>query len=116
MPTTEIARIPLKAGSEIGDPKNHASGTLNGLLNTISQQDGFQQQYFGMEMENPNTLQLLIGMLLALFNRLTETADTCIDWESKQKHEEFMASDQYKPFSEGFGTIMDGAPNCELSR
>lgn len=90
MPTTELATIPLVAGSQIGDPDNSAAAVLKDCSTTISQQDGYHQMQFGMGLENPNTLQL------------------AIDWTDKGKHEAFMKSDAYGPFFKTFGTIIGG--------
>ena len=43
--TTEIATIPLVAGSDIGDPNDQAAQVLKESLDTISQQDGAQVLY-----------------------------------------------------------------------
>lgn len=91
MPTTELATIPLKAGSNIGEPSDPAAATFKDVAGSIASQDGFENMQFGMGFENANTLQL------------------AIDWSNKQKHEEFMKSDSYGPFVERFKTIIDGA-------
>jgi len=93
MPTTEVAILPLVAGSKIGDPNDTSSKVVQGCLNTLNQQDGFQQVHFGTWVESENNLQLLIN------------------WDSKAKHEEFMQSAAYQPFLNSLGSIMDGAPN-----
>lgn len=62
MPTTEVASLVLVPGSDVGDPNNPAAAVVRDCGQTISQQDGFQQQNFGLEVENPNVLQLFIGI------------------------------------------------------
>lgn len=61
MPTTEILVCPLVAGSEIGDPGNPAAQILKEVGQTLSTTDGVQQINFGMQVENPNTFQLLVS-------------------------------------------------------
>ena len=63
MPTTEIATVPLVAGSEVGDPNKPEAKVIKDACDTIAQQDGFQGLQFGMEVENPSVLQMFIGML-----------------------------------------------------
>lgn len=47
MTTTEIARIPLVPGSQIGDPNNPAAIVLKDSGDTLNQQDGVQNLQFG---------------------------------------------------------------------
>jgi len=61
MPTTEIAIIPLKPGSNIGDPSDLSAQVLSDATATIKQQDGIQQVHFGTQHESPDVLQLMIS-------------------------------------------------------
>lgn len=61
MATTEIATVPLVAGSEVGDPNNPAAKVIKDACDTLAQQDGMQSLQFGMEVENPSVLQMFIG-------------------------------------------------------
>lgn len=82
---------------------------MQGVLDTVLSQPGCQRAYYGMEIENPNTLCCLI------------------DWDDISKHVEFMKSEwvflqddrqeetetnrkssAYGPFKKQFGTIMAG--------
>ena len=60
-PTTEIATISLVSGSNIGDPDNDAAVVFKECGDIITQQEGYQKMDFGMGVENPTTLQLVIG-------------------------------------------------------
>ena len=113
MPTTEIATLVLVPGSELGDPNNPASAVVKDCGNTIMQQDGFQQQRFGMEVENPNTLQLFIGIrsLNVIHGKLEFLLIKYPDWDSKKHHEDFMAAEHYKPFAKKFQSIMSEDPH-----
>jgi quinol monooxygenase YgiN len=93
MPTTEIAVMPLTAGTSIGEPTNPGAAVLKDLTTTLRQQDGFQEIHFGTQVESPDTLQLLIN------------------WDSRQHHETFMASSAYQPFIKTCATIMSGPAN-----
>ncbi|KAK3720629.1 hypothetical protein LTR37_003678 [Vermiconidia calcicola] len=90
--TTEVATLPLKPGSEIGNPDNQAAAVLKDCCDTIAQQDGFQQMQIGTQVENPGLMQMMI------------------DWDSKAHHETFMNSDIYSAFLKRFATIMDADP------
>jgi hypothetical protein len=61
MPTTEIAVIPLIAGTSIGDPESHAAAVMRDIVTTLHQQDGLQQVHFGAQVESPNVLQMMIS-------------------------------------------------------
>lgn len=63
MPVTEYATIPLASGSaiELDDPLSPAGKSWQATLDTVSSQPGYQRAYYGTQVENPNTLQLLIG-------------------------------------------------------
>ena len=90
MPTTEIATISLTPGTSIGDPSNPGAAVLADVATTLRQQDGFQEMHFGTSVETPSSLQML-------FN-----------WDSRQHHEAFIASDAYGPHLQRCATIMDG--------
>jgi hypothetical protein len=59
--TTEIAVIPLIAGSDIGNPDHESARVFKSLSDTITRQDGFQQLNFGTQIEDPSVLQLMIS-------------------------------------------------------
>ena len=61
MPTTEIAVIPLIAGTSIGDPNSHAAAVMRDTAATLHQQDGLQQVHFGTQIESPDVLQMIIS-------------------------------------------------------
>ena len=90
MPTTEIALIPLLPGTSIGDPSNPGAAVVASVASTLRQQDGFQEMHFGTQVESPEVLQML-------FN-----------WDSRQHHEAFIASDAYAPHLQRCATIMAG--------
>ncbi len=62
MPVTELATIPLVAGSQLGDPDNSSAAVFKDCATTISQQDGYHQMQFGVGLESPGTLQMAIGL------------------------------------------------------
>lgn len=61
MPTTEIAVFPLKAGANPGDPDSHAGKVTKSTFDTLRAVDGMQQIQFGMQVENPTMMQLMIS-------------------------------------------------------
>ncbi|SMY28711.1 unnamed protein product [Zymoseptoria tritici ST99CH_1A5] len=93
MPTTEIFIAALKPGSNIGDPSNEAAQTLKSVGDTLIQTDGVQDIHFGMQVESPNTLQLLVT------------------WDKLDSHKTFMSTPTYKPFVDRILALIDGAPS-----
>lgn len=61
MPTTEIATLTLKPGSDIGDPSNNASGVVNECCGVIAKQPGLQTLKFGPMIEDSSKMQMFIG-------------------------------------------------------
>ncbi|KAK5686045.1 hypothetical protein LTS10_002159 [Elasticomyces elasticus] len=90
MPTTEIAVLPLKAGSEIGDPNNQASSITNSFFDSLRTVDGVQQINFGTKVEDPTHLQMMIT------------------WDDIKKHRDFMSADSYGPITGTLGPLLDG--------
>lgn len=66
MPTTEIAVFPLKAGANPGDPDSNAGKVTKSTFDTLRTVDGMQQIQFGMQVENPTMLQLMISKYQAI--------------------------------------------------
>lgn len=66
MPTTEIAVFPLKAGANPGDPDSHAGKVTKSTFDTLRTVDGMQQIQFGLQVENPTMLQLMISTYQAM--------------------------------------------------
>lgn len=61
MPVTEIATIPLSAGSNVRKRGSEANRIWQDMLAIISGQDGCQNIYSGLQYESPNMAQLFIG-------------------------------------------------------
>lgn len=61
MPTTEIATIPVVAGTSIGNPDDHGAAVMKDTTTTLHQQLGLQQIHFGSQVENPDIVQMLIS-------------------------------------------------------
>lgn len=71
---TELARLPLKAGTDVTDP-NSTSGTIwQDTLNEVLSQDGAQRAYWGTQVESPNILMLFV------------------DWDALDAHKKFIKS------------------------
>ncbi|KAF2716198.1 hypothetical protein K431DRAFT_289615 [Polychaeton citri CBS 116435] len=92
MPTTEMAILPLIAGTNPGDPSDQSSAVLRDCFGTLAQQDGLQEIHFGTWIESADSLQLFIN------------------WDDIDKHKAFMDRDIYEAFNKRFGTIMSGKP------
>lgn len=60
MPTTEILVVPLKPGSDIGDPGNEAAAVLKEVGDQLKNTPGVQQINFGMQVES--MLMMLRGI------------------------------------------------------
>jgi len=89
---TEIAFIPLKAGVDVNDENNPGYQAWQDTLSTVSQQAGYQRAYYGPELEDPSTLQLLI------------------DWDSLESHLKFIDSPAYGPFVSTLGSLLSSPP------
>jgi hypothetical protein len=74
-PVTEIAQLPLKTGATPADANSPAGSIWQDTLSTILNQPGAQRAYWGLEVEKPSTLRLLV------------------DWESIDHHKKFMESE-----------------------
>ena len=61
-PVTEIATIPLQTGAKIEDLNSPAGKVWTSTINTVAEQDGYQGLYYGRELENPSTVQLLVDV------------------------------------------------------
>lgn len=61
LPATEIAVLPLKAGSTIEEPSSPAGQAFHYMLDTVSQQKGFQRACWGRRIESESEVQLLVG-------------------------------------------------------
>ena len=68
---TEIAVLPLKKGSSPKDLDSPPGQALKDSLEALGQVEGFQRCYWGIEVENPNVLDLFI------------------DWDSIESHKKF---------------------------
>ncbi|ERF75337.1 hypothetical protein EPUS_00130 [Endocarpon pusillum Z07020] len=88
-PTTEIAVLTLKPDTPIEDISTPAGQIFNQMLNSIKSQSGFQRQYWGRQLENPNHL---------VFS---------IDWDSITSHTSWMSSPSYQQFSSDISPLLD---------
>jgi hypothetical protein len=61
MPTTENLVVALTPGSDIGDPSNPAAAVLKEVGDQLSKTDGVQDINFGMQIESPDTFQLMVS-------------------------------------------------------
>lgn len=102
---TEVAKFELKAGMRPEDANSAAGQVLKDTLNTLTEQKGFQQAYWGIETENSSVFRLFV------------------DWDSVDDHINFTKAEYanlppvvpclwpchsyYKPFLERFGQIAD---------
>jgi hypothetical protein len=68
---TEIALIPLKSGTNINE--GEGAQMLAYGLKTISEQPGFQDCFYGLQHENPDMLDLLIGSSLLAQTIVSDT-------------------------------------------
>lgn len=75
---TEVAIFQLKSGKHPDDANSAAGQVLKDTLNTLTEQKGFQQAYWGTESENPSTFRLFV------------------DWDSVDDHNNFIKS-EYVP-------------------
>lgn len=61
MTCTEIAIIPVSAGSQLMDTQSSTGRLLQDCLATIGDQEGCRKIYYGVQRESPDILQLMIG-------------------------------------------------------
>jgi hypothetical protein len=62
-PVTEICYLTLKPGADVHAPGSAAAQAWNDIVTTLSQQDGYQSSHWGTQIENPNVLIMMIGIL-----------------------------------------------------
>jgi heme-degrading monooxygenase HmoA len=79
---TEIAILPLREGKRPDDANSVTGQALKDVLNTLTEQDGFQRAYWGIEVENPNVLRLFV------------------DWDSVDAHINFTKNEYEPPHSD----------------
>ncbi|KAF2088561.1 hypothetical protein K490DRAFT_39840 [Saccharata proteae CBS 121410] len=91
-PVTEVALLPLPAGSTVDDPSTDAGQVWQDSLNTVMGVDGAERAYWSREVENPTMLRLFV------------------DWKSLQHHKTFIADKAYGPFVKHLLSILDGGP------
>ena len=66
MTVTEVATLPLKAGSNIDDKSSPAGQSVDAASVIIQRQDGIESIWMGTEVENPTQLQLFISQSIHL--------------------------------------------------
>jgi hypothetical protein len=62
-PVTEICYLTLKPGADVNEPGSTAAQTWNDIVTTVLQQEGYQSSHWGTQIENPNILIMMIGIL-----------------------------------------------------
>lgn len=72
---TEVAMMPLKAGSNVRDPSTPEGRIVQDALATVTRQPGCQRAYFGVEEEDLTNMRWFL------------------DWDSVDDHKKFMASE-----------------------
>jgi len=72
---TEVAAMPLRAGSNVRDPSTPEGRIVQDALATVSGQPGCQRVYFGVEEEDLSLMRWFL------------------DWDSVDDHKKFMASE-----------------------
>ncbi|KAG9636417.1 hypothetical protein KCU98_g17137, partial [Aureobasidium melanogenum] len=92
MPVTEVATIPLSAGSNVREQGSEAARIWKDMLTTISKQDGCQNIYSGLQHESPTTAQLFIV------------------WDTIEHHQRFQKLPVYGQMLQSLETILDGSP------
>jgi len=89
--TTEVVTLPFLPGLDLGagDPKE----AWDSVLRTVADQPGYQKIFWGRQVEHPDIVQL------------------CIDWDSLEAHQTFMASPAYGTFGAAVSKLLAGAPS-----
>ena len=87
---TEVAFLPLAAGSKIEDPSSPAGAVWKEFHDTVDAEETCQRVYWGRQVENPTMLQL------------------CIDWDSVEAHFAFNELPLFGPLIKRLVTIIDG--------
>jgi heme-degrading monooxygenase HmoA len=122
--TTEIATVPLLPGTSLSDSDHTMLKETFALLHTVA---GFQRFRFGIPLESPEDLQILIGkkrkekavtIPCQNFHPRPDAARkgsmgtenhnfSRIDWDSREHHEAFAASPAYKPWLQRLDKAVD---------
>ncbi|KAI4722840.1 hypothetical protein E4T48_00963 [Aureobasidium sp. EXF-10727] len=92
MPVTEVATIPLVGGSHVFEQGSEAARIWQDMLTIISNQDGCQNVYSGLQHESLNTAQLFIV------------------WDTIEHHQKFQNLSIYQQMLERLEPILDGSP------
>jgi len=90
---TEIALLFLKPDATIEDASSPAGQQLRKVLDFVAAQKGFQQLYYGRQLEDPRLLILTI------------------DWDDVSDHHAFMKSESYKDFFAVLAPLFDFETN-----
>ena len=72
---TEVAILPLKAGSQVDDPNTPAGSIVQDCIHTVLEQPGAQRAYFGTAHEDPTSMHWFV------------------DWDSHDNHMQFTKSE-----------------------
>ncbi|USP73439.1 hypothetical protein yc1106_00713 [Curvularia clavata] len=101
--TTEVVYLLLKSGLDIsaGEKKIQWEDGLS----TIMKQPGAKRVLWGRQIEDPDTVQMIIGMCIVMVVHEK-------DWDSLESHQAFTQSPSYKPFIEKISEhFLAGPPN-----
>ena len=62
-PTTEVATFSLTPGANLDDTSSSAGKVWQSTVDTVKSQEGCERVYYGLKVEDQNTVELLIGRI-----------------------------------------------------
>ncbi|KAF2144636.1 uncharacterized protein K452DRAFT_144859 [Aplosporella prunicola CBS 121167] len=95
---TEITILPFQAGTNAQDKDSDAAKTWRQTLEVVSRQPGFRRMSYGVQLEDPDIIQMLV------------------DWDSIAAHQAFVDSDAYLPFHKIFEKLLSAPPSTHHVR
>lgn len=66
MPAIEVLKARLLPGSDLNDPNGDAVKVIREGAETLLKQEGVTQVHFGTWIEDPSTLQIIVGKIMNL--------------------------------------------------
>lgn len=89
-PATEVVFLPISTETTIEKPSSPAGQVWASTIETILAQEGAQRVYWGRQLETSNIV------------------DFFVEWDSVERHKNFIASQGYKSFSKTLAGLLDG--------
>ncbi|KAJ4341912.1 hypothetical protein N0V95_007097 [Ascochyta clinopodiicola] len=105
----EITCLPLKAGVNLETGRDKS--VWEAALNTLGKQPGLESLFWGRQIENPDSLQIIAGKRFFSYFHALGVANFSKEWESLNAHKAAIATSEYQPFLKSLRTnLLSGPP------